>query len=208
MNVLAFDPSSRSTGYALMRLSGEIDPLEVGCLRRPEGWPSWLRVRCIHGDVRRLLERLSGKFERIVVEVPGSAQAGRMRSEFGTSGVYAASVGAVLAESWRVGCPVVTVASDHWTRGGAGRGRRKGERLMALELVSRYKREDDRGGDAGDAIMLGCWYAMRCGSEENGSCTLHFPPLAMRAGMAYSESNLECPDPASGPRPVRRSRAR
>ncbi len=184
-----------------MRISGEIEPLEVGVLRRPEGWPAWLRVRCIHHDVRGLLSRLQGQFDRIVVEVPGVAQAGRRRSQYGISGPYAAAVGAVLAEAWRVGCPVITVASDHWTRQGGGKGQKKGDRLKLLELSSSYSQDGDKGGDAGDAISLGAWYAWHHGSEGVNSCLLHIPTAKLSAGRPYGVDTTGV-DPNGAPMPV------
>lgn len=201
MNVCAWDPSSTGTGWAIMPLSGELNPVASGLFKRPESWNTGLRLRCLSHDVRGFYERLSAaEIARIVVEIPGTAQAGRKRSQYATSGSYAAAVGIVLAESWRWaalnGCkPVVCVASDHWTKLGNFHGVRKDRRLDLLQRTGAYDAVGDRGGDRGDAINLGAWYAWNHGRESDNDCKLWIP--AGSKGCAADELVLR----DSGPQP-------
>lgn len=201
--LLSFDPSSRATGWALMPLSGDLEPVagEAGVLKYPDAWPAWLRVRALREGALSLLDRLSGRFDRVVVEVPGSAQAGRYRGSYATPGVYAAAVGVVFACACGAGVPVVTVESDHWTRAGGGVGVRKGRRLGVLASASSYTGASDRGGDMGDAISLGAWYAWRRGREPASACVLQLPEPKGAGARRFASDTVESgPD---GPRPVR-----
>lgn len=175
MNVLSFDPSSTATGWALMPLDGGVVPVCSGVLRRPEDWNAALRLGCLSHDLSRLFAALSGRFDRLVVEVPGVRQAGRKRAEYATSGVYAMAVGVVVGAGWSLGLPVVSVASDHWTRLGGRYGVPKPKRLEHLRCMGAYDGKNDPGGDRGDAIYLGHWFAVRCGSLTASECPLFMP---------------------------------
>jgi len=199
--VLAWDPSSTGTGWALLPLSGELAPLASGLICRPETWPVHLRLRCLAGEIARVYAALEGRVHRVVVEIPGTAQAGRARRKFSTSGAYAAAVGIVLAESWRLappGCEVVAVASDHWTRLGGHHGVPKARRLASLARVGAYDGKDDAGGDRGDAIHLAAWYAWHHGREDDSGCALYLP--AAKAGR-LTPAGLEA-DGDGGLRPL------
>jgi len=203
MRVLAFDPSSTATGWAIMDSDGGLEPVSVGVIRRPETWNPWFRIRCINYDVIRLLDRIGGGVDRIVVEIPGTSQAAKGRQAYGLPGPYAAAVGMVLAESWRVGCPVVTIASDYWT---AGRGRgswgvKKERRLATLATLSSYDPGNDPGGDMGDAIMLGNWYLGLQGAEPDSTCLLHLPKTALAGKHPYTVENV-CAETGVPPCPV------
>lgn len=175
MNALVFDPSSSATGWALMCLSGRVHPVASGLLKRPSAWETPLRLGCLQIDAAALIAALGGRFDRIVVEIPGTAQAGRKRAEYATSGSYASAVGVVLAESWRTGLPVISVASDHWTKLGGRCGIEKGKRLEHLKYTGAYDGVDDPGGDRGDAIQLGGWFTLRFGTLAASECPLSLP---------------------------------
>jgi len=202
LRVLALDPSSTKTGWALCREGLGFEPVRSGVLSRPDRWPAYLRLRCLQVEVRDLVLSLDGEFDRVVVEVPGVKQAGRMRSKYSTAGTYAAAVGIVLGVAYEHCDLVVAVASDHWTRMGGAFGQRKGRRLAALEHASSYERSGDRGGDEGDAISLGAWYAHHHGREGDDQCDLVLPAVRLPSGSRFCERNLTS-DPDGKPRPVR-----
>ncbi|MEM0982679.1 MAG: hypothetical protein AAGI17_01875 [Planctomycetota bacterium] len=182
MRVLSFDPSSTATGWAVV--NDELAAERSGILRRPASWPVYLRIRNLHADAKRLLNQLAAGVDRIVVEVPGKAQAGRLRRTYATPGDYAAAVGVVLGLAWGTGLPVVTVRSDEWTGAREGYPASKAHRLAVLKAAGAYDGEGDPGGDRGDAIFLGIWYLQR--HAHRVDVPLHFPG---REG--YSEEDLE-----------------
>jgi len=154
-------------------------PLASGVIKRPAGWPAYMRIRHMMQEVDALFDEYASLIDRVVVEIPGRAQAGRKRAKFATPGVYGAAVGAVLAVCWANTVdtkPVVTVDSDHWTRINGGRGEQKSARLQTLALLTGRTGEGDAGGDEGDAISLGQWYLSRHSSSIPDWIDLHLPP--------------------------------
>ena len=204
LRVLAFDPSSTAIGFA------EVHDSEVvwsGVVRVPESWPAYFRVRSMMDEVHRVLSL--AEFDRVVVEVPGKAQAGRNRGTYATPGVYAAAVGMVLARCWLTcgsATPVVTVESDHWTRSGErGWGVKKSRRNLAIASLPGYDRANDRGGDEADAIMLAVWYEGRAARCDD--IYLHFP-VSGPSAVAATAPRLDAIDWNASPVRPRGSRFR
>jgi len=165
--VLAVDPSSTCTGYAVfdgatLREAGRLRP------RSEEG--AMVRIATLCADLAELLAAVGPAV--VVIETTSGKVAGRLRRQ-GVSGlaVYGMAVGALWREAvfWAQVKPersVALVAENVWTAGVP-----KGRRLaLAARLYPQYQGERDKGGDAGDAIMLGRWWIERNSGAEAVRC--------------------------------------
>lgn len=156
--ILALDPSSTRTGYAVLNEQEKL--LEAGILKpRKEKDPPRERIEAITGDLWRLLEETNP--QAIILEWT-SGKVGRRRHHGGGAGlaIYGVAIGAIwqMAEFWsRIdrGHPLVElVPENEWTG-----GRPKGERAAAIgRLYPQYQADRDPGGDIADAIGLGRWW--------------------------------------------------
>lgn len=183
--ILAIDPSSSAIGWAIVDGSGDCKRTSAaGVITRPGTWPWTLRIRGMLDELQAVFAR--DDWRVIVVEVPGPKQAKHGRRQRkgltqSTSGRYAVAVGAVLAECWRAAgprAPVITVESDEWTRLGGTFGVEKSRRINQLCLEHQgYDPKADPGGDMADAIMLGCWWAMRHARSAAADWPLQLPQV-------------------------------
>lgn len=168
MKLLALDPSSTRTGYAVLR--GDRTIIEAGVIR-PKRVVKALadRVRSVLVEVSTLLNE--HRPTACVVELPGTvmyrrqlmAVAGSTNRVAGVSKrlvMYAAAAGAVYGAMVAVSnllpwtMIVAGVEATTWTRGKA-----KADRAMWLKLeYPKYDPATDPGGDVADAIELGLWW--------------------------------------------------
>ena len=159
--ILALDPSSTRTGYAL--LSEQEKLLEAGFLSpRKRTDPAAERIAAMVEDLMGLLHTLEPA--AVVIEWT-TGKVGRRRHHGGGAGlaVYGVSLGALwqaacfYARMAGVGVRVELVAENEWTD-----GRPKAERTAAIaRLYPQYQAERDPGGDMADAIGLGRWWIRR-----------------------------------------------
>lgn len=149
--ILALDPGSITTGYALLRLDGSLH--EPGVLKATKKeWPFIERVK---GITRDLSVFNTGPFNiaHVVIEI-GTKQ--HRRNPGVNLAVYAFAVGAIWATCRRAfpGATVDTVEANAWTRGTS-----KPERIAELAAIEpKYDPEQDKGGDAADAIGVGRYW--------------------------------------------------
>lgn len=147
--LLSLDPSSTCTGYATFDGYGRL--IESGRLI-PKGKCALTRIRSVGADLLALIADVVPSI--IVIEI-STSKYGRARSKgSNTIVVYGAAWGYCLHVCEASGAGVKTVEANEWTK-----GRKKAERVLAAKFVfKKYKPEQDPGGDAADAIMLGDWY--------------------------------------------------
>lgn len=156
--ILALDPSSTCTGYALGEDDGTFR--EAGVLRpRPTRLPFELRVQSMVTDLREFLRDHSPS--TIVLEVPSGKIHGRLQRANGIIN-YGFAVGAIwLACCIYGGAQLHTVADNVWTR---GRQKAKRQRELAASLPA-YDAAKDKGADCADAIELMQWWAEKQRAE-------------------------------------------
>lgn len=149
--VLAIDPSSTRTGYAMMDNRAKL--IEVGLLlpNNPRGDP-WMRTLDMVDEFRKLLE--AHRPEHVVIEVPTHTH----RRQFGKPGnliVYSMAVGAFcMAAYLHPYGNTHRVPANVWTEGKA-KARRQ---AVIFLLYSAYQPKRDPGLDMADAIGLGRWW--------------------------------------------------
>lgn len=163
MTILAFDPSSMVTGWALLEEPQEL--IEAGLIHPLRRRVAPIeRIREIIEDVEKLLDTFCP--DDILVEIT-SGKVGQLRHTGGGAGlgVYGMAVGAVwlACEHWveqnrhryGAGCPEVhPIEENLWTR-----GQPKGNRIAAVASeFPQYRPATDPGGDMGDAIGLALWF--------------------------------------------------
>lgn len=183
MRVLALDPSSTCTGYAVLEGLAPGGLLEGGLMRpgaskRVVGVSdeagvadvaAWLGSRELAAcrrvvetlcDLRELVERV--KPDRVVIEVPsGKVGTGARRGASGSLTTYGMAAGAVWGLC-RVMAPgrVVPITERMWTVDAGSKSARVAEVLAVYG--GRYEAGADSGMDTADAIGLGRWYWRRC----------------------------------------------
>lgn len=159
--ILALDPSSTVTGWALLDLGGRI--LQGGLLK-PDKIRSEPQFRILR--MADDLQQLLNEFEpgTIVVEITsGKVGINRHKGAGSGLGVYGMAVGFLWAVVvfWLQGLPaeqgrteIILVKENDWTRGVP-----KSDRIAAVAAeFPQYDAARDPGGDLADAISLGQWY--------------------------------------------------
>lgn len=156
--ILALDPSSTCTGYALLRSADDL--AEAGRLRPGKTRDSAVhRITAMGVELAALIREWQP--DEIVIEIT-SGKVGCRGRQRGMNGAGLAVYGMAVGYLWRV-CleqqdrfrpPVYTVAENDWTRGVPKQQRAAG---VALKYRN-YRVIDDPGGDVADAIGLGCWW--------------------------------------------------
>jgi hypothetical protein len=160
--ILAIDPSSTATGWALLDLAGRI--VQAGNIR-PDKLRSepQFRIKSMAEDLRQLLN----EFEpgTVVIEITSGKTSKRHGSGAGAGlGVYGMAVGYLWAvtDCWLRQLPaeqqgqtqIVPIRENLWCRGIS-----KADRIAAVACeFPEYNPADDPGGDLADAVSLGQWY--------------------------------------------------
>ena len=158
MILLALDPSSTCTGYAVF--NGEkLD--ETGLLRPSASHGAERRTAQIVDDLRELLDAIQPT--DIVIEVPSRYPGtGSQAGATGRLAIYGMAVGEIrrVCKDWvnsnGTKPTIHSVDERMWTK-----GKSKAKRQRAIMLAYPQTRNmigTDRGGDAFDAVGLGSWW--------------------------------------------------
>lgn len=175
--VLALDPSSRCTGYAVLERTCPTGErlLEAGKLRGKSTCDALQRVLAMRADLKKLLEEMDP--DTILVELPLEKQYTRTAGKRSGMAIWAgaawalwmvcvqwaeeANIAAALLQGldWspsdaRRVCPV---SNTYWTRGTSKRDRQ--DRVHAL--YRQYDPKTDAGGDVADAVSMALWWLQR-----------------------------------------------
>ena len=170
MKILAIDPSSTKSGYAILINSRPPAPrlIEAGILRpRKKDAPPLQRITDQVNALSAILREHQP--DLVVVEEPSGHVAGRIkRLGKGMRGlaVYGAAVGGfwVYLNMWRdlvaanqKPFTLMSVKENAWTNGVP-----KGERQRAIAMIfPQYRPHADKGADVADAIGLAEWVMAR-----------------------------------------------
>jgi Holliday junction resolvasome RuvABC endonuclease subunit len=183
LNILAIDPASQVTGYAVLAGLQPDELLDGGLIRASEasGLVSDHQAVCAVADHLRLPElkhyrrcrsiivevcRLIGEHEPalIAVEIPsGLVGTGARRGASGSLTTYGLAAGMIL-EACVSACGgdagrVLPVTERQWTARLGSKRRRQQD--IADRYGRRYPTDRDPGGDLADAIGLGRWAVLR-----------------------------------------------
>lgn len=154
--LLALDPSSTRTGYAVFDSAGKI--AEAGYLNpRFATDKAWDRIASMIEDLAELLRATAPR--RIVIEVPSGKVGGGQRRGAGASlCIYGFAVGAIWATCRSATCNPTTDEVDErsWTLRVPKEIRRS--RVAAEFPEYRKVMSKDGGGDVADAIGIGLWW--------------------------------------------------
>lgn len=162
--ILALDPSSTRTGYALGTGAGQI--VEAGYFTPVAKSPAMERIRSMAGDLLELLDGHEEELAGIVVEVcSGRPGSGSRRGASSSLAIYGMAAGAMWMASvmWGPGksatrgdVPVHAVTEQEWTR----RVPKKDRQLGIAGLFPQYAAaiSQDGGADVADAIGLMRWW--------------------------------------------------
>jgi len=159
--VLAIDPSSTRTGYALLTCSEYLQ--EAGVLSPENRRDAPIeRIRCMAGELIAMIE-----LERpdvIVIEVPsGRIGTGFRRGAKARLSVYGLGAGGLWGVCWsavRVSghrIALVETTEREWTCG-RSRAVRAQHASAAFPHIAPKLRGQDPGGDIADAIGIGLWW--------------------------------------------------
>lgn len=157
MKLLALDPSTTCTGYAVMRSSDDL--FDAGIIRPPTTAKTPLeRIESICKEVAALIAEIHPHY--MVIEVPSGHVAARIAEESGGAGlsVYGMAVGAVVHTAWIAmgSSELVWTPDESWTQGIAKQVRRLA--IMAEFSWANEQFEKDSGSDMADAIGLAQWW--------------------------------------------------
>lgn len=155
MKLLAIDPSSTLTGYAVMADRSTI--IEAGLLRpQKDRDPAIMRIEAMANGLAELIE--STEPEHILIEIPSAKSAERIKRKSLGAGlaIYGFAAGAMWWQCFSMNvAPVTAIDAELWT-GGVPKLKRQQNVCMAFQ--NRYDPEADKGGDIADAIGLAWWW--------------------------------------------------
>ncbi len=170
MTILAFDPSTTCTGWAVLGDAGDDGKFLGAGMIRPDKFDTLTDRLLDMAEAVRERVRVAGA-DVVVVETP--AATGRARAAQGFKGtpltipIYGAAVGAAIVAcgSTGKGVKVCGVASDEWTKHRVPTGRDP-HKAMRVEYVKRLYGIEDLGprslaGNVADAILIARWRLWR-----------------------------------------------
>lgn len=151
MILLALDPSSTLTGYAVMADRRTI--IDAGLLKPDKTKdPAITRIIAMNSELVKLLKEHCP--DKILVETPSSHTARRIRGRVMGNAIYGFAAGMMFNT-----CTMFTntepVDAQLWTK---GIPKLKRTQNVCMAFPGRYDPETDKGGDIADAIGLACWY--------------------------------------------------
>ena len=157
MKLIALDPSSSCTGYAVFA-NGKL--IDAGRLRGKSAATALYRISAMRLD---LLNELLAEHQpqTIVIEMPLEKQHTRTPGKKSGLPIWGMAAGALWAtclqyadETTDGPCSVYPVSNTLWTR-----GKSKDARQLAVKMEHKgYDPAKDRGADVSDAIALGQWW--------------------------------------------------
>ncbi len=159
MTVLAIDPSSTLTGYAVMPNGMTI--IEAGLLGpKKTAHPAIMRIEAMVDGLADVIE--STQPEHILIEIPSTKSAERIKHFKGAGlAIYGFAAGAMWWQCFSMGrvggVPVTAIDAELWTNR-VPKFKRQQNVCMAFP---QYDPEKDKGGDIADAIGLACWWFSR-----------------------------------------------
>ena len=158
--LLAFDPSSSCTGWALgLRDERDLQVCQADMLKPPGRVRGWHKVRWMAGAARTVIAQC--KPDQIIIEVP-SGKIHRGMKGSGLS-IYGAAVGAIDSECTRAAFTVPVTPLD-WARH-FPKARRPVKAVMLWPGYAAIASKD-RGKDIADAVCLLDYFAMMLARED------------------------------------------
>lgn len=160
MLVLALDPSSTRTGFAVL---DRLRLVDAGYLAQPRRLDALARSAGMVDEILGLLRARAGLWRAVLIEVPsGRPRSGLRANAGGYLAIYGLAVGAIwqAVRSWcSLQCApprVCAVTEREWTRGVPKRVRQRRMALLHPQYAAQLAK--DSGGDVADAIGLGAWW--------------------------------------------------
>ncbi len=152
MILLAIDPSSTCTGYAVM--SDCMTILDAGLLKPDKTRdPAIIRIVAMNRSLGRVLREY--RPDQIVIETPNAHTAGRIAGRVMGNAIYGFAAGVMFHTCVISNKNTEPVDAQLWTRGVP---KLKRQQNVCVAFPKRYSPETDRGGDIADAIGLGVWW--------------------------------------------------
>ncbi len=156
MTVLAIDPSSTLTGYAVMADARTI--LDTGLLRPDKTRDlAVMRIEVMTNALSDLVDEVVP--DHILIEMPSSCTAGRIKGRVVGNAIYGFAAGAMWWACFSKNeCPVTSIDAELWTQ----RIPKLKRQQSICMMFPKYDPETDRGGDIADAIGLACfWFSQQ-----------------------------------------------
>jgi hypothetical protein len=174
--LLAIDPASHVTGYAVLGGLESRDLVDAGLLRASEaihqGTDAWLcqpelkacrRILSLASELQTLLAEYAGRIFAAAIEIPsgkaGTAAKHGARGSLTTYGLAAGYLWAELAKAAglkpQARLPVYPITERQWTVDAPAKHLRRA--AMRLVYGGRFNAAADDGVDATDAVMIGRW---------------------------------------------------
>lgn len=152
--VLALDPSSTCTGYALIGFDGHI--IDAGRIRPHRDKDANHRITAVATEVIDLFT--TSRPDIVVMEDTSGKVSGRHKGHGAGLSVYGKAIGYLWGRLAAVGAVVEMVPENEWTG-----GRRKSARAAGVKLAHGRTLDlsADTGHDAADAVALGEWWIAR-----------------------------------------------
>lgn len=151
--ILALDPATKATGYAVGGWTGSV--LEAGVIRGRSRDNACDRVRTMTRELQQIIAAL-GPFYAVGIEVPAKKPPGRIKAA-ANQATYGYAVGAIAATTWLAlpRTPIYQPRSDQW------KNIPKPQHVQRVAImVPSYRPEHDAGGDIADAIGI-MWWTIR-----------------------------------------------
>lgn len=172
--ILAIDPSSSCTGYAMLLSHNNL--VEAGRFLPGKTRDSAVhRIMAMGRDLAALIREKQP--DEIVIEI-SSGKVGRRHGGAGAGlAVYGMAVGYLWATAAAFAnndgpIKVHTIEENAWT---CGVPKEKRTANVALRF-KQYRTADDPGGDVADAIGLGCWWLREAALRQLSMRTLSSTP--------------------------------
>jgi len=150
--LIALDPSSTATGYALFE-GTRIH--EAGLLKPKKNYAAIDRIQEMAYDLQQLVEEFQPG--AAVLEIPSKHVGKRHNGKGAGLAIYGVAVGYLLAVTTSLVDHVLPVDAQEWTASG-----KKSDRVAVVKsLYPQYDPDGDPGSDVADAVSLGLWYLNR-----------------------------------------------
>lgn len=165
MNLLSLDPSSTTTGYAVLNRTPKLTLVEAGRLRGKRTASAVSRVLAMRGELLRVLAEFVPS--TVLIEMPLGLQYTRHEQRKSGMAVWAGAAWSLwmVCVEWAglqhkvygAEKAIVPIANTEWTRGMDKDARQ----ALVRTNCPKYSPKDDPGRDVSDAIALGMWWCQR-----------------------------------------------
>ena len=168
MKILALDPASLTTGYAVLEHGGDMKLLEAGTITATAKLEALARTEQMYCEVQSLLHEI--RPDVIAIEVADGRQRTGKKRRSSSLPIWGQAVGMVwgCCLAWRnahfLESTIIPIGNTQWTE---NKGKLWRQAQVRVYFPKQYDPEaDTKGLDVSDAVALGIWVSRRITSNK------------------------------------------